>query len=243
MSFPPIFLLIQQLPDGGPVYAETNTDVWIVEPFNALSSLAYLVPAIFWALRLKGKFKQFSFLFTCLPFLLLGGIGSALYHAFRSSAFLLYMDVLPIAILTFMVSIYFWIKILPKLWHIVFILIPFILVRYIIYSILSSGAFRGKVIEGQMIINISYFISGLMIFLPAILILIKSKFHDGLFIVISCVLFMVGLLFREMDLWGLLIFPLGTHWLWHIATAAGSWFLGEYLYRYRKREIEKESLT
>lgn len=238
MNFLTIFLILQSLSDGGPAYAETNTDSWIVEPFNATSSLSYLVPALYWILKLKGRYKEFLFLSSCIPFLILGGIGSTLYHAFRSSAFLLYLDVLPILILTLMVSIYFWIKILPKFWHIIFILVPFFLLRYFIYTIFKTGIFMGQEVEMQRLINVSYFLSGTMIFLPALILMIKLKFQNALYLLLSCLLLILGLLFRELDSWKFSFLSMGTHWLWHISTAAGSWFLGKYLYSFREKEIE-----
>jgi hemolysin III len=48
---------------------------------------------------------------------------------------------------------------------------------------------------------------------------------------------MLGLLFREMDTWAPIL-PMGTHWLWHIWTAAGGYFLGEYLFRLRNSEMK-----
>jgi hemolysin III len=233
-----MYFLIDNIPtDGGPVYAETNLQNWFVEPFNAISSLAYLVPAFYWWRKLKGRHFEFAFLSFCLPFLVLGGIGSTLYHAFRNSVLLLYMDVFPIAVVTLMVSIYLWIKVLPKSWFIVFILAPFLYSRYVIYGVVSSGLFLGKPVSAQTVINITYFITGTMIFLPSILLLIKYKFENWSVLVTSCLLFILGLTFRRIDDWDWGFLYMGTHFLWHISTAAGSWMLAEYLYRLRKREI------
>ena len=79
--------------DGGPIYAETDLTAFISEPWNAISSLAIVLPAIYWAFKLKWNVKQFPFLYYLMPLLFLGGTGSLLFHEFRSSPFLLWMDV------------------------------------------------------------------------------------------------------------------------------------------------------
>lgn len=241
MTFTAILLVSSLLNDGGPLYSETDTSYFIVEPFNALSSLAYLIPAVYWMRRLKGRYGEYSFFTSCLPFLVLGGIGSTLYHAFRNSPYLLYLDVLPIAVVTLMVSIYFWIKVLPKRWQIVFVLVPFFLIRYFVHTSLASGRYSGSEVSVQTIINISYFITGTMIFLPALLLMIRLKFRYATYVVLSCLLFMLGLFFREADTWDYSVFPMGTHWLWHISTAAGTWVLGFFLFKLRKQELEQAS--
>jgi hemolysin III len=228
--------LSEVLPDGGPIYSETNTHFLIVEPFNAISSLAYLIPALYWFIKLKGDYKDYPFLISCLPFLVLGGIGSTFYHAFRTSSFLLFLDVFPVAIVTFMVSVYFWIKIFKKWWYVFLVIIPFILARYFVFKVLSLQTDLGFNATRQTAINISYFISGVMIFLPALILLIKTSFKNFLPLTTSCVLFILGLFFREMDTWNVVL-PMGTHWLWHISTAAGGYFLGEYLFRLRNSEM------
>ena len=212
------------MPDGGPVYAETNLQHLIAEPWNAISSLAFLIPVIYWSIRLKGKYKEYPFLTLCLPLLFAGGLGSTLFHAFRSSRYLLLMDVLPIAILTLLVSIYFWYKILPKTWMVGLIIFLSIAVRFLF--------FRLKIfhLEGHMAVNVSYFITGFMIFLPALVLLIKSKFIGFGHLLTACLLFMISLTFRQLDTSQPTLLPMGTHWLWHVTGAAGSWLLGSYLY-------------
>lgn len=226
------------LPDGGPVYAETNLQLDIVEPYNAFSSLAYLLPALFWMFQIRGRWKDFSFLVSCLPFLILGGIGSTLYHAFRNSSYLLYLDVFPIALLTLCVSIYFWLKVLPKWWQIFLVLIPFILSRYIMYLFLR-GEFGETELGLQTAISISYFITGVMIFLPSLLLMKRLPLSKSYPAVLSCLLSILGLLFRELETWNPSILSMGTHWLWHISTAVGAGYLGLFLYNLREKELER----
>ncbi|MEO1655950.1 MAG: hypothetical protein AAFU64_20580, partial [Bacteroidota bacterium] len=99
-----LYLLIV-LPDGGPIYAETNLQHMFVEPWNAISSLSFFIPVFYWAGTLIKKYRSYPFLSFCIPLMALGGLGSTLYHAFRNSYFLLLLDVMPILLLTLAVSL------------------------------------------------------------------------------------------------------------------------------------------
>ncbi len=104
-----------QITDGGPWYAETHiTDAIIVEPWNAFSSLAIAFPAFYFLWKIRKNPKQYGFLLAAIPFLMLNGIGSTLFHGFRTSRFFLIMDFLPALIVTLMITVYFWSKVLPK---------------------------------------------------------------------------------------------------------------------------------
>ena len=85
--------------DGGPIYVETDLSHFIAETWNALSSLAILLPAVYWGFKLPGNIKKYYFIYYCIPLLFLGGLGSMLFHAFRTSGWLLIMDVFPTVIL------------------------------------------------------------------------------------------------------------------------------------------------
>ncbi len=63
------------LPDGGPLYTETDTSHFIVEPWNALSSLLFLVPAIFWAYKLKRAVEKERFSHVLCATLDIGRVG------------------------------------------------------------------------------------------------------------------------------------------------------------------------
>ncbi|HYG38983.1 MAG TPA: ceramidase domain-containing protein [Cytophagales bacterium] len=211
-----------QLPDGGSHYAETNMAQFIVEPWNALSSLLFLIPALYWAIKIRKQVKENAFIAYCVPLLILGGLGSTLFHAFRTSSLLLLMDVLPILILTLSVSTYFWQKIFNKWWlTTIVVAVGFILRRLVV----DIGYFPYHTAA-----NISYAISGITIFLPILIVLFKTNFQKGSVIFSSILLFVLALTFREMDAWELNFLPMGTHFLWHFCTAAGAYFIARYIY-------------
>jgi hypothetical protein len=42
---------------------------------------------------------------------------------------------------------------------------------------------------------------------------------------------LLALLFRYTDDFEHLALPMGTHWLWHVFSGIGAWFLGVYMYK------------
>ena len=211
-----------QLADGGSLYAETNLNHIIVEPWNALSSLVFLLPAIYWAYKIRKEYKDNLFICLCVILLSLGGIGSTLFHAFRSSSILLWMDVLPILVLTLAVSTFFWQKLFKNIWVTVFIVaFTFFMRRFVVVSDLFSA---------HTATNVSYFIGGTAIFLPLLLVLAKTGFSKLNIVVISILLFCLALFFREIDARDLDLLPMGTHFLWHIFCAWGAYYLAKYIY-------------
>ncbi|MEZ4750232.1 MAG: hypothetical protein R3B54_06295 [Bdellovibrionota bacterium] len=98
-------------PDGGPMYMETDLSRLVAEPFNGITAAFFLFLAIFWLYRLRGRYREQWLLTTCLLILAVGGIGGAMFHAFRSSRIFFLMDVMPIGVLVIVVSVQFWLRI------------------------------------------------------------------------------------------------------------------------------------
>ena len=212
------------LGDSGPWYFETDLSRTIVEPWNAFSSLTFLIPVFYLLWQLRGRYREYAFLiFWAAPLMALGGIGSTIYHAFRASNFFLFMDFVPIALLTLSVSIYLWLKILPHKAWLILVITLFALMRWLTFMLF----------EGSGRINSGYFVTGLMIFLPAIIFLIKTNFYK-IYLPVSSVLFLVlALFFRYADDYSQPLLPNGTHWLWHVCTSAGAFALAIWLVHIR----------
>ena len=210
------------VPDGGPIYRETtDLSLFIVEPWNAYSSLTFLVPAFLFLWQLRGQSSRHSFLvYFCSPMLILGGLGSTFFHAFRTSPWLLAMDVLPIVLLTLGISIWMWMKVLPKKALVIPIIVAFV----------GLTALSGAFLHGQDRISAGYFVRGVMLFLPCFLFLRQTHFRHSLIFFSAVAFFILALVFRFADEKTAIGFmPWGTHWLWHVSTAVGGYFLGEYL--------------
>ncbi len=215
-------------PDGGPIYAETDLTILFSEPWNAVSSLAIVLPAVYWAIYLRGNYRKFSFIFYCIPLLILGGLGSTLFHAFRASEYLLWLDVFPTALLTFSVGVYFWFKVIPSWWGTVGIVVPFTMLRFAIHEILPE----------ELATNVSYFIAGTIIFFPLIFYMFKTGFEKSSYIILSVLFLILSLAFREMDFRVVHLLPMGSHFLWHIFSGFGAYYLAGYLYHIRIKEYQ-----
>jgi hypothetical protein len=221
------------LSDGGPFYTETNLRHFIVEPWNAFSSLTFLIPAIYWLWKIRKNLRNYGFIAYCIPLLVLGGLGSTFFHAFRSSEILLWMDVLPILILTLSVSTYFWHKVYDNWIVTIVTMILSFLGRRLILTVPG--------IPVHTAINISYAIGGVTIFLPVLLILIKTTFKKFGVVFLSVICFITSLIFREIDARSIHALPMGTHFLWHVFSAVGAFFLASYLYFINDFDIHKLS--
>jgi hypothetical protein len=206
---------------------ETDPDRFIVEPWNAFSSLLMLIPATIWFFKVRHEITHYRFLLLAILMVVLGGLGSALFHGFRASLFFLLMDIIPSAILTLFLSIYLWLKILKRWWYIFFILFPAFGIRFLFWNSIPD----------HMAINLSYFISGLIIALPLVIILIKDRFTKWHIVVLGVTSFIVALLFRQLDTVQIVLLPMGTHFLWHVFSAVGAWFILDYIHYLRDVQL------
>ena len=145
------------LPDGGPLYTETDLSQLIAEPWNAITAFLFLGIVVFWVHRLWGHFKEHIFLSSVLPVLAIGGIGGTLYHAFRVSSLFLFMDWLPIALITLGGSIYFIIRITGKWYSFLFLILTAVGLEFLNFSLVPP----------RFAVNVSYSIMGLLVLSPA----------------------------------------------------------------------------
>jgi len=219
---------LNQIPgDGGPVYTETDPERFIVEPWNAVSSLFIIIPAIIWLNRISKETKSYRFLLFCIPMMILGGLGSTLFHAFRVSSFFLVMDVLPPAVLSLSLSFFFWLKVMKKWWGALLVILLSQAPRALLWSSVPMAT----------AINISYMITGIAAALPWLIILYRTSFHQWNYVVLTLVFFILALVFREADPYPVAFLSMGTHFLWHIFTGFGAYTLLSYLYGIRNREL------
>ncbi len=209
----------QQMTDGGPRYTEFHSGQLIVEPWNAVSSVFMMLPALYWLIRWWPQLKLQFFLLYSLTLVFLGGLGSTLFHAFRVSSFFLYLDFVPPAVLTLSLSVFFLLKILPGWRYVALVLLPVIALRVILFQHLPQ----------HLSINLSYAFSGMIIIVPLLIYLIKTRFLFGGDVLLTILLFGFALFFRQTDIHSIDFLPQGTHFLWHIFSAAGAWYLLRYL--------------
>lgn len=216
---------MEELPDFGPLYTETNLNQFPVEPFNTGSNLLFLIVAIYWYRKLKHiksiEFK--TFLVRSLPLLVLGYIGGTIYHATRSHFVWILMDVLPIYAIAALTSHYLWQLISKKaarllIWFFVCVGFPGIFLWSISVDLPQKQ-------------TILYAFLSIPIVLPLLIDQLKMNFCYAMAFLIPCVSIGLALFFRAWDssLFVMQNIPMGTHWLWHSFGAITCHFLLSYL--------------
>lgn len=237
-----LYHLHHEMAPNPPWYYEYHSNCLINEPWNAISSIFFFVPVIYWVWRLRGEYRENKIIVWILPFLFLNGLGSTLFHAFRDIRWFIALDVIPALILSLMVAVFFWTYILKKwYWGLLMVLALMTLSFMAFYISEKTGANR------SLGVNVSYFLRGMVIFLPAIFILIKTKWHKWHLLFSTMVLLSLALLARTLDrppqpnIFEDFL-PQGSHFLWHIFSALAVFTLGYYIY-YLKYWPKKKSMA
>nr|NQU90213.1 hypothetical protein [Bacteroidota bacterium] len=212
--------------DSGPLYHEFHAESWIKEPWNAVSSLFFLVPVIFWLWKLKGQYRTYPMITLLLPLLFMNGVGSTLYHAFRASQLALLLDWMPAFIMNLILAWYMWKRVLNRPVASVLVVLGF-------YALAILSIFSLAPLLRDMAANIGYLFIGLSLLLPSAIFLVRTKFYKWHLLVITFVFLGIALVFRSLDyptpnpIPELL--PQGTHFLWHVTSALAVFSLGYYL--------------
>lgn len=210
-------------------YHEYHAESFIKQPWNAFSSLVFFIPIIYWIWKLKPNFRQYPIITAILPLLFLNGVGSTLFHALEPSFALSLLDGIPPLVMVILLSSYFWTKTTHSWLYGVLIVLGCyglnVLMAYLLYL---NGRFDAAT-------NVTYFITGMILLLPVMLILAKTNWQNWKQVALAVVLLNVALLFRVLDAYDASINPLanllpqGTHFLWHVASAAAVFPLGKFL--------------
>lgn len=209
-------------PDGGLIYKESNFHHFFPEPWNMVSSALFLIPAIYWLVKLRGFSRQYIFLSVITWLLLIGCTGSTIYHGLRRWHFFIFMDWVPIAIICLMASIYFWIKFTGR-W---------------LFGILALVAFVGLIIgihslfryhDIQLMISLNYTFMVLMIVLPLFLLLWKMQWHNVWLVILALLSFAIAIFCRVDDKYTSL--AIGTHFLWHTFGMIATSLMFTFIYR------------
>jgi hemolysin III len=208
------------LPDGGPVYCETDLSHTVVEPLNAFSAFLFLFIVWYWFRKIKHDLKGYAFLGISLLVLFIGGVGGTLYHAFRIHQAFLLMDYLPILILAFSAGVYFFIRIIPRWWIVIVIFVLFFLLQRSIYSYLPPGVG----------INVGYAVLAIFLLYPIVVFSARTNFLKFRYILYAIVFFAIALFFRVADMWQNRTIDICTHWLWHIFGGLSSHLIIGYVY-------------
>jgi hypothetical protein len=226
MPDPLVDPIYQRLPDGGPIYVETppglpNFDGWVAEPWNTGSAALFVVIPLVWLWVLRGRYRQHPFLVICLPILFAGGVGGVLFHGLRRYNAFFLLDVVPIYLLGFGVSIWIWIRLGPKLHQLLGIIGVLVVIQLTAHFNLPT----------HWAINISYASLALIMLIPLALALIRTRFRHGGWIGTALACFAIAWICRIADVTRPPLLPMGTHWLWHTFGATTTGALSIYVYR------------
>jgi hypothetical protein len=215
-------------PDHGPLYTETPAELkfgqpfsgGVAEPWNAATAFLFVLIVVYWVARLRGRLKEYPFLAVTLPLLFVGGVGGTLYHGLRSWVGFFLMDLLPIFLLGLIVSLYWWVRLGPRVRH--------LLAVVVVLSILQLlGQWQ---LPTQWKINLSYAMLAMLILVPLALVLVRTRGRHAGWVATSFVSFAIAWLCRIADTWQPPLLPMGTHWLWHTFGAVTTFALAEYVF-------------
>ncbi len=232
--------------DSGPIYHEFHEHSLIKEPWNAASSLFFLVPVFYWFWKLKGQYKEHIIITSVLPLLLLNGIGSTLFHAFRTHNVWLIMDFLPALLMMLVVGVHFWSRVLGS-WKKGLLVIPGVFLVLFSFSLLLNNGIIN--IPRTAAPNVFYTLNGLCVIgIPTFIILYRTKGYKWHLIALTALFLIGAIVFRSLDYsetnphppeW----LPQGTHFLWHIVSAFAVFSLGWYLYYLKDVYVGPKHLT
>jgi hypothetical protein len=216
-------------PDQGPLYTETPAELQagqpypglVAEPWNTATAFLFVLIAVYWLARLRGRLFRHPFLAVALPLLLVGGIGGTLYHGLRNWVGFFLMDVLPIYLLGLLVSIYWWIRLGPRLRDLVAMIVVLAILQLL-------GQWQ---LPHHWAIQLSYAILAMLILIPLTVVLIRTRFRHWQWVATALVSFGIAWFFRNADTWRPPLLPMGTHWLWHTFGAVTTFALAEYVFR------------
>ncbi|WP_223845644.1 hypothetical protein [Flavobacterium selenitireducens] len=225
-----------QLPaDGGMLYTETDLSRMFPEPLNAITSLFFLVIAIYWLVRLRNEYSNHLYLTFSVVLLTIGAIGGSVYHGLRQWSFFIMMDWLPIMLLCVFTGVYFVAKLTR--WYVA----ALIVVAYTVFQFFIRQQIRTGDDDIQFYINFNYAILGLLVLFPVLAFLYKKRFRYGKWVAWAWVAFVFALTFRVVDKYGWL--STGTHFLWHTFGAVAAYCMLEFVYQVNLDPIRHQTLT
>lgn len=216
-------------PDGGPLYTETPAEMKaglpfsgsVAEPWNAATAFLFVLIVVYWAGRLRGRLKHHPFLVVSLPLLFVGGVGGTLYHGLRNWVGFFLMDVLPIYLLGLIVSVYWWIRLGPRVRHLLAMVVVLAFLQLL-------GQWQ---LPTPWAIQLSYAMLAMLIIVPLALVMIRTRARHWQWVATSFACFGIAWFFRIADTLDPPLLPMGTHWLWHTFGAATTFALAEYVYK------------
>lgn len=83
----------------------------------------------------------------------------------------------------------------------------------------------------QLSINLSYGSLAVIVLTPIALVLWRSRFRHGGWVVVGVISFAMAWVFRLVDQYSGAYLPMGSHWLWHTFGAVSTAAVVQYFYK------------
>ncbi len=193
-------------------YCERVSVGFLSEPFNLISNFAFFVSAIFlYRLTKQEKIKGFQYKLPLFLVIFIG-IGSSLWHSIRNP-FTNALDAIPIFIF-FLILVFLLLKNLLQNNKQSFLITTSFLFLQIVVSYLFPNFLNG---------SIRHFINGLT-FIILIFWINKKYKRININILIAFTIYIFAIVFRSIDNNVCPVFPVGTHFLWHIFNSIAVYF-------------------
>ncbi len=195
------------------------------EPLNSLTNFFFILVAIILIFDKSIKDKIFP---TIIFFI---GIGSLLFHSF-ANGLTAFLDVFFIVLFIYyyLACLYLKLnfsKILCYILPLIFLVICYFFGIKYSNSFLKTSSFYVPILIHLIILYFYFLIN-------------KNKlYYHKLFLLITFV-FAISLTLRSIDNYTCAIFPIGTHFLWHILNSLFLYFLVKYYYLINHRTSPKE---
>jgi len=185
---------------------------WNAEPVNAVTNLAFFVAAWFiWKLLEKHKITDWKWQLLPVSVFLIG-IGSSLYHTFRSPLTML-ADAVPIY-LFFLVYFFLFSKaFLKRTKRAVMVTVLFAATLLLVTIYTPRELLNG---------SIRHFLNAATLLGMAVVVRVKFGRKANLFFSVFAV-YSLAILGRTIEPAVCQFFPVGTHFSWHILTAASAY--------------------
>jgi hypothetical protein len=221
-----------RLPDGGPRYVETPPDPtapgapFVAEPWNAVTASFFIFIALAWLWRLRKQYRDYLFVVCCMPILLAGGIGGTLFHGTRALRLYFLLDVVPISLLGLLGAVYMAYRYVGqnRLWILFAFLIFYAAANRLFFAMLGP-------MNRQLSINLSYASLAAIVLTPVGLVLWRTRFRHGGWVVAGLISFGIAWFFRLVDQYSGEYLTMGSHWLWHTFGAISTAMMIQFFYK------------
>ena len=198
-------------------YCERIGSAFWAEPFNAITNLAFIIAAYFgWKMMKRMSVQSIGHVFL-ISVLFTIGVGSFLFHTFATRWAEL-ADIIPILIfqITFLWLYSREVILLNRFWTTVAMMVFFVVV---------SMGFQMKTLlgldpEDPSPVNGSEMYAGALVGVLALAVYHLVTEKKSRFMLLGAFgFFCLSLTFRTLDMAVCQIWPLGTHYLWHLCNA------------------------